>query len=160
MESTFNGTIQNYDYYHKKFDVVESKQYIKIQNPFVYNKPVITNNFLPINEMILNSASFSSRPVFSLKVFEFEGRIFMVDPEVFKFTIGFDDGILFVDNDLLHLYSYSDDSTDLITALKRDIAFLYDEYAMADDNELAKDALALKRTLVGSMKVYGHVIPK
>lgn len=161
MSYTFSGTTHNnYEYYYKKFDGAEVKKYVEPNLTYEEVNQNLANKIITLNEVVVMSSSYSFKPSLLVSGFEYDGRYFIVDSKVFIFQIQTDGNLFFVENDLLRLYSYGNSITELYTALKRDIAFLYNEYALVDDNELAVDALALKRTLVGSMKVTDNDISK
>lgn len=159
--NTFTGTTTHgYDYFKNKFErdsSILSNRFVEVVEQ---NKKDILSTVIPLDELVLWSSSISYSPTLKLTRFTYEGRTFILDSSVFTFKLQIDSGFHYIDNDYLNLYSYGDSFGEFMNSLWRDIAFLYDEFALIDDNKLAKDAISLKRKLLGSMKVIDNVISK
>ena len=73
----------------------------------------------------------------------------IVFPRGLRFSIGLsDDNSLFVaQNECLHIRTFGASRAELLSKLRDEIAFVWTEYACADDSELSPDAIELKRAL-------------
>jgi len=73
----------------------------------------------------------------------------LVFPRGLRFAVSLsDDNALFVArNEDLRLHTFGQSRAELLSKVRDEVAFLWAEYACADDSELSEDAIELKRTL-------------